>query len=97
MARQLNRLQVTYKQAKNRDSRDTRIEWLCTTFEENNYIQEKNVLQYEFINLGDKNVYVNNVLIEPVRIAPGVQSFYKWSPPMQQNEFDVTKYYIRFE
>lgn len=81
---------------KQRSNKDSFVEVHCVTYEDNEYIQEKNCLRYEFINLGDVPVYVNNLLLEPIRIGAGLNSFYRWESQVKQGEFDVTKYYIHF-
>lgn len=89
-------LWVILKVVKQRSSKDIFVEFITKSFEEKNTIQEKNVLSYTFINLGDSICYVNNLPIEPIRIGAGLNSNWKFTFPTNENEFDLTKYSFYF-
>jgi len=97
MARESAQLWVIMKVEKQRSTKDVFVEFITKSFEEKNTIQEKNVLEYTFINYGDSNCYINNFPLEPIRIGAGVQSNYKHTFKTNENEFDLTKYSFWFD
>lgn len=90
-------LWVIMKIVKNRDSKDTFVEFITKCYTEKASIQEKNVLEYIFINKGDVVCYVNNFPLDPQNIAPGVNTYYHHRFETSGHEFDYTKYSIYFE
>jgi hypothetical protein len=59
-------------------------------------IKENNTLQYTFTNLGLSAVKINEVVLYPGVLNPLLPPRTTYSPVMQPNEFDTTKYSIKF-
>jgi hypothetical protein len=95
--RKINELWVIMKTVKNRDNKDTFVEFITKCYTEKGYFMEKNVLEYTVVNMGETICFVNNLPIEPIRIAPGVESHYKHRFQTNDHEFDYTKYSFYFK
>ena len=69
----------------------------------NGNVQNKNVLGYEFINLGNTPVLINNTIFLDryySGVAPNptyLNSFYRWAPPFKARERDLTIYSFVFQ
>lgn len=63
-------------------------------------IKEDNILQYHFINIGTKNVKINEVEIFssfPFLVPPPQPQLYELKPAMNSHEIDSTTYNIKFQ
>lgn len=68
----------------------------------NGNVQNKNVLQYQFINQGNTPVLINNTIFLDRYFAGTaanptyLNSFYEWTPPMKALERDLSIYSFVF-
>lgn len=97
MARFKHELWVIMKTHKTTTKGFTVVEFITKSFEAKGYIQEKNVLEYTFINYSDVICFVNNFPLLPINIAPGVNTNYKHRFQTNDKEVDNTKYSFYFE
>lgn len=98
MARDGDFLQIQLKQiGPVHKSGFRQIRWTTLIVEDDKDVDEENILQYEFYNMGTTYVRINDFWLMPGRYLPVTMPWQNsWVPAMQDKEIDRTVYRIRF-